>query len=175
MPYTFQVSTYQMSILLLFNDAHNDTVTYDEMVASTSLASSTLDPSLGILLKAKVLNAIPEDAKPQSGTSFKLNHGFKNKKVKVNLNIAIKSETKAEVEETHKSIDEDRKMVIQSAIVRIMKSRKKLKHQALQAETIGQVSQRFKPSVADIKKSIDTLIDKEYLERLDDGELGYMA
>ncbi|KAI9714242.1 MAG: hypothetical protein M1828_001173 [Chrysothrix sp. TS-e1954] len=175
MPFTFQVSTYQIAILLLFNDAPNDTVTYDEMVASTSLAKPTLDPSIAILLKARVLTTIPEDAKPDSGTSFKLNHGFKHKKLKVNLNIAIKSETKAEVEETHKSVDEDRKLVIQSAIVRIMKSRHTMKHGALTAEAIGQVSMRFKPSVADIKKSIDTLIDKEYLERLDDGNLGYLA
>ncbi|GIZ36944.1 hypothetical protein CKM354_000040900 [Cercospora kikuchii] len=172
-PYTFSVSTYQMAILLMFND--NDTVTYDDIAEITSLAKETLDPSIAIMIKAKVLTASPEGAPPQSGTSYSLNYGFKNKKLKVNLNIAIKSEQKQEVEDTHKTIEEDRKMLMQSAIVRIMKSRKTMKHSQLVSETIGQIKNRFSPKVSDIKKCIDILIEKEYLERLDGDDLGYLA
>lgn len=56
-----------------------------------------------------------------------------------------------------------------------MKSRKKMKHVLLVQETLTQLSTRFNPKPADIKKSIDQLIEKEYLERLDDDELGYLA
>ncbi|EMF14971.1 Cullin-domain-containing protein [Sphaerulina musiva SO2202] len=172
-PYTFSVSTYQMAILLMFNDSN--TVTYDDMAELTSLAKETLDPSIAIMIKAKVLTASPEGASPQSGTSYSLNYGFKNKKLKVNLNIAIKSEQKQEVEDTHKTIEEDRKMLMQSAIVRIMKSRKTMKHAQLVSETIGQIRSRFSPKVSDIKKCIDILIEKEYLERLEGDDLGYLA
>ncbi|EME47496.1 hypothetical protein DOTSEDRAFT_69438 [Dothistroma septosporum NZE10] len=172
-PYTFQVSTYQMAILLMFNDS--DTVSYDEFSEITSLAKETLDPSIGIMIKAKVLTASPEGASPQSGTAYSLNQGFKNKKLKVNLNVAIKAEQKQEAEDTHKTIEEDRKMLMQSAIVRIMKSRKQMKHNQLVSETIGQIKNRFMPKVADIKKCIDILLEKEYLERLDGDELGYLA
>ena len=110
-PYTFSVSTYQMAILLLFNDS--DSVSYDEMFEATKLNKETLDPCLGMFLKAKVLNISPEGAKPESGTSYTLNHGFKHKKLKVNLNIAVKSEQKQEVEDTHKTIEEDRKLLMQ--------------------------------------------------------------
>ena len=109
-PYTFQVSTYQMAILLLFNDS--DQVSYDEIETTTLLAKETLDPSLAVMLKAKVLTSQPEN-KTESGTVYTLNQNFKNKKLKVNLNIAIKSEQKAEAEETHKTIEEDRKMLMQ--------------------------------------------------------------
>ena len=73
----------------------------------------TLDPSLSVFIKAKVLHAQPEGAKPESGTTYKLNTGFKTKKVKMNLNIGIKSEQKAEAEDTHKTIEEDRKLLMQ--------------------------------------------------------------
>ncbi|KAJ9666866.1 ubiquitin ligase (cullin) of SCF [Coniosporium apollinis] len=173
MPYTFQVSTFQMAILLLFNDA--ETVTYEEMEEATKLNKENLDASLGVFLKAKVLNVSPAGAKPEKGTSYTLNYDFKNKKVKVNLNIAVKSEQKQEVEDTHKTIEEDRKLLMQSAIVRIMKSRKKMKHQQLVGETIAQIKSRFSPKIPDIKKCIDILLEKEYLERLEGDELGYLA
>lgn len=110
-PYTFQVSTYQMGILLLFNEA--DTLSYPEIEKATTLTSEILDPNLSILLKAKVLIASPEGAKPEASTSFTLNYNFKNKKVKVNLNIQIKSEQKVEADDTHKTIEEDRKLLLQ--------------------------------------------------------------
>ncbi|SMR63127.1 unnamed protein product [Zymoseptoria tritici ST99CH_1A5] len=172
-PYTLQVSTYQMAILLLFNDS--DTVAYDDIAEATSLVKETLDPSIGIMLKAKLLIAKPDNAPYSSGATFTLNHAFKHKKIKVNLNVMIKAEQKQEAEDTHKTIEEDRKMLMQSAIVRIMKSRKTMKHNELVSETIAQIKNRFSPKVSDIKKCIDILLEKEYLERLEGGDLGYLA
>lgn len=110
-PYTFMVSTYQMAILLLFNET--DVVSYEDAQKATALSPDWLDPSLGVFVKAKVLNPSPENGKPEPGTSYALNYGFKSKKVKVNLNIAVKSEQKQEVEDTHKTIEEDRKLLMQ--------------------------------------------------------------
>lgn len=56
-----------------------------------------------------------------------------------------------------------------------MKSRKKLKHVQLVQEVINQVKARFPPKVADIKKNIDALMEKDYIERLDGDELAYIA
>ncbi|KAJ5167004.1 Cullin-1 [Penicillium canariense] len=172
-PYTFQVSTYQMGILLLFNET--DTLSYSDIQKATTLVPEILDPNLSILLKAKVLLASPEGAKPEPSTTFSLNYNFKNKKIKVNLNIQIKSEQKVESDDTHKTIEEDRKLLLQSAIVRIMKSRKKMKHVQLVNEVIQQVKSRFPPKVPDIKKNIEALMEKDYIERLDGDEISYIA
>lgn len=40
-----------------------------------------------------------------------------------------------------------------------------MKHQALVQDVTATISTKFTPKVSDIKKAIDYLIDKEYLER----------
>ena len=114
-PYTFLVSTYQMAFLLLFNDS--ETVTYEDAQKATALSQDWLDPSIAIMVKAKVIIPSPEDGKPEAGTTYTLNYNFKNKKLKINLNIAVKSEQKQEVEDTHKTIEEDRKLLMQVSIL----------------------------------------------------------
>lgn len=56
-----------------------------------------------------------------------------------------------------------------------MKARRKMKHTQLVSECIFQIRNRFVPKIPDIKKCIDILLDKEYLERLEDDEIGYLA
>ena len=56
-----------------------------------------------------------------------------------------------------------------------MKARKKMKHTQLVSECINQIRTRFVPKIPDIKKCIEMLIEKEYLERQDDDVLGYLA
>lgn len=55
---------------------------------------------------------------------------------------------------------------MQAAIVRIMKSRKRLNQNTLIQEVIEITKLRFTPSVVMIKKAIEALIDKQYIERV---------
>ena len=54
-------------------------------------------------------------------------------------------------------------MQIDAAIVRVMKTRKSLSHKLLVSELLTQL--KFPMKQSDLKKRIESLIDREYLER----------
>ncbi|KAI0632450.1 Cullin-domain-containing protein [Trametes polyzona] len=156
--YILMTSSWQMAVLLQYNN--NDTLSLDELVNATAISKDILKQVLAVLVKAKIL--INEET-----DQYDLNPNFKSKKIRINLNTPIKAEQKAESTDVLKTVDEDRKYVIQASIVRIMKARKTMKNQALIQEVITQISQRFTPKIPDIKKAIDHLLEKEYIERVE--------
>lgn len=84
-------------------------------------------------------------------------------------------ETAAENKETHERVAADRNYETQAAIVRILKARKNIMHAELVAETIRVTRSRGTLDVAGIKRNIDKLIEKEFLEREEDGSYSYVA
>jgi cullin 1 len=161
--YLLQCSFYQMAVLALFNS--HDVLTAEEIQSQTTLIKPLLLTTLATLNKTKVLLMDTQTISPQS--SFRVNRDFKSKKVRVLINIRVADEP-AQVqtdEQTHQIVEEDRRLQIQAAIVRIMKDRKQLHHANLMSEVILQLQSRFRPKVQVIKKCIDILIEKEYLSR----------
>ncbi len=71
------------------------------------------------------------------------------------------------------SVEDDRRHAIEAAVVRIMKIRKELDHGNLVAEVTRQLSARFQPTPQSIKKRIESLIEREYLERSEDDRRMY--
>lgn len=65
----------------------------------------------------------------------------------------------------------DRELVLQAAAVRVLKAKKKIKHTDLINEVVDAIKSRFQLDVAEIKKTFEILIYKEYMERVD-GERG---
>jgi len=160
-PYIITVTTYQMTVMLLFND--KTSLHFSDILEQTQLVEKELVRTLQSLVDVRLIT-MSEDSDPVSCT-YSLNMNFSSKRTKLKITTAVQKETPQDSEQTLSSVDEDRKMYLQAAIVRIMKSRKVLKHNSLMQEVISQSSARFTPSVAMIKKCIEALIDKQYLER----------
>jgi len=62
-------------------------------------------------------------------------------------------------------VEEERCHLVEAATVRIMKTLKQLKHTDLVAEVAKQLRVRFVPTPQFIKKRIEGLIERDYLER----------
>jgi cullin-4 len=68
-----------------------------------------------------------------------------------------------ENQSTNEKVFQDRQYQVDAAIVRIMKTRKSLLHNQLVNEVVAQLKFPVKPP--DIKKRIESLIDRDYLAR----------
>uniref|UniRef100_A0A673YYB4 Cullin-2 n=1 Tax=Salmo trutta TaxID=8032 RepID=A0A673YYB4_SALTR len=185
-PYVAMVTTYQMAVLLAFNNS--EMAGYKELQDSTQMNEKELQKTIKSLLDVKMLNhdsqkvrgqisaATESPGDPESAVSslveeidaestFSLNMSFTSKRTKFKITTSMQKDTPQEMEQTRSAVDEDRKMYLQAAIVRIMKARKVLRHNALIQEVINQSKARFNPSISMIKKCIEVLIDKQYIER----------
>ncbi|CAF0962912.1 unnamed protein product [Adineta steineri] len=168
--YILQVSTYQMAILLLFNDVESMTV--ESICDITQIKSELCRPILLVLIKSQVLKCseitVNEELKEsdiENDYTIEVDENFKSKKIKINLNQTVKSVEQKDAENDGQAIEEKRKMLIEAAIVRTIKARKQLDNNSLIKEIIPQLTSRFQPEIPMIKKCIELLIKKEYLER----------
>lgn len=167
------MQTYQMAIILLFETC--DSLSCREIQNTLQLNDETFQKHMQPIIESKLLNASSENLAGE--TRIELNLDYTNKRTKFKISSALQKETPQEVEHTINSVDEDRKLFLQAAIVRIMKARKVLKHNALIQEVLSLSKVSFTPNIAMIKKCVESLIDKQYIERTANSgdEYSYMA
>ncbi|KAF2190175.1 Cullin-domain-containing protein [Zopfia rhizophila CBS 207.26] len=172
------VSSFQAIVLLLFNGLREDErLDYDYLKEATGLPPNELNRTLQSLACAKLrpLTKHPKGRDINPTDTFSLNHNFTDPKYRIKINTVQLKETQQENKETHERVAADRNYETQAAIVRILKARKRIAHSELVAETIRVTRSRGTLDVGGIKRNIDRLIEKEFLEREDDGSYSYIA
>ena len=161
------VSTYQMCILHLFNS--KDTMTYHEIQEATDIPAQELErnlQSLACVRGKNVLRKEPMSRDISEDDIFHFNDRFTSKFTRVKIGtVAGQKETEPEKQETRERVEADRKPQIEAAIVRIMKSRRALDHNNLITEVTQQLRHRFLPNPSVIKKRVESLIEREFIER----------
>ncbi|CAM8878442.1 hypothetical protein QQ045_018940 [Rhodiola kirilowii] len=161
------VSTYQMCVLMLFNSA--DRLTYKEIEQATEIPTPDLKRCLQSLACVKGKNVLRKEPMSKDigeDDSFFVNDKFTSKFYKVKIGTVVaQKESEPEKQETRQRVEEDRKPQIEAAIVRIMKSRRVLDHNNIIAEVTKQLQSRFLANPVEIKKRIESLIEREFLER----------
>jgi len=166
------VSTFALVILLLFEDiADDDVLTYQEIKSATAIPDAELQRNLQSLAcaKYKILKKHPAGRDVNQDDSFSFNADFSAPLQKIKIStISSRVESTEERKETQDRVEEERRHQTEACIVRIMKDRKHMRHQDLVTEVTRQLSSRFHPDPLNIKRRIEGLIEREYLERCED-------
>jgi cullin 3 len=172
------VTTLQMQILMMFNES--STITYGEIATTLGVPNDVCHRQLISLTtkKARLLCKENKGSKVAPMEKFWINEDFKDRKTVIRVPLVkFKNKVKKDQDMIAQQIENTRIIVMEAAIVRIMKIRKKLTFTSLVGETIKQVSGKFHPEPKMIKKRIESLIEREYLERDEETRqtLNYLA
>lgn len=176
------VSTYQMMLLLIFNEAETSEtkLSYANIESKIRLPKNVIGHHLLSLCHPsyKVLRKEPNSKNLDDDHLFYINPRYYNDSKKVSIPTMKPPAVRQEevlAEEKAKKLRRQHQM--DATIVRIMKTRKVMKHNDLLQDVIQQLQIRFRPQPSDIKKRVEALIDQEYLERLpeDRGSYKYLA
>ncbi|TKR66672.1 hypothetical protein L596_022931 [Steinernema carpocapsae] len=173
-PYTVTMSIQQLSIINCFASA--DSMTVAKIAEVTGITEDLLVKTLRTLIDANILS-VPAKDDVRMKTEVLLNLNMSSKRLKFKLPAPqLQKQVEKESEQVNNTVQQDRKYYMECTIVRIMKTRKVLKHTQLVNEVIEQTKARFTPDVNFIKKNIEALIEKMYIQRTDQNdEYQYLA
>jgi cullin 1 len=165
-------TTYQACIMLMFNS--NTSHSFKDIKAALGLSEEDLamciEPLCGMPGKFKLLTKTNGDEPVTGEDVFSWNDDLPKAKPPRRIPVPPTSgrANKQQTASTNKAVEEERKYKIDAAVVRIMKARRRMHINDLMAEVLGQLTKYFKPDPKMIKKCLESLIDREYLDRDED-------
>jgi hypothetical protein len=158
------MTTYQMVIATCFNERVN--YTFKELMQRTNIPETDFKCNLIPFISLKIVTKNPSIKEFNQDDVLSLNLGFKSQHYKIKMPVAHMKENKKQLEAAvTEKVDEDRRHLVEATVVKVMKTRRKLEHSKLIEETIKILSSKFQPIPAQIKQRIESLIEREYLER----------
>lgn len=143
---------------MAFNDAPpNGVLKYEDLKAATGLSDSELKRTLQSMVcgKERVLAKSSKGREIGDKDKFQINAAYTSPKLRIKINQIQLKETKQENTETHERVERDRNFETQAAIIRIMKSRKKIRGVELIQQVIEQTKIRGRLDVSLIKMNIE--------------------
>ena len=171
------VSFYQALVLSCFNLSVNSNLAEEErekghmtllnLTAATGLEKEelrrVLQSSTCGEIGTRVLTKTPKGKEVSDEDVFAFNSEFTSKLFRIRIKSFQVKETEAEIEVTNEEVFRDRQYAVDAIIMRIMKAQKQCYHANLLGEILTQL--KFPVSNADIKRRIESLIERDYLER----------
>ena len=166
--YTIILPIPEASILMMFQDK-NQELSIDHISGFTKYSKEEIINLCSKLVKINIIYI------ENNNTTIRFNSSFKSKRKKICIPVTLNKQNVNE-KKSQEITDKERKHIIEALIVRIMKSRKKLDHNSLISEIFSQ-KLLFEPSIKLIKNSLESLIDREYIERNDENinEYSYIS
>ncbi|KAI9493546.1 ubiquitin-protein ligase, cullin 4 [Zychaea mexicana] len=166
------VSLLQTAVLLLFNDT--DTLSCMDIAQATNMEEKELKRTLQSLAcgQHKLLIKDSEGMDVQMSDMFKYNSDFTAASIRLKINVLQQEQSGEERKATETKVLVDRQHQLEAAIVRVMKAKRRLNHTELMNELFTQV--KFPLEATDIKKRIESLIDREYLGRDEENPSTYI-
>jgi cullin 3 len=166
--------------MYLFNDA--ESYTFAQLLELTQIPDKELERHLLSLAhpKVKILKKSPNTKKCESDHTFAYNPEFASKQYRIKVKLLSPMEATGtddasavseEVMEARKNRYSSTRFLfshmfrVEAAIVRIMKARQRMEHNSLVAEVLKQLSSRFTADPTFIKKRVESLIERDYLQR----------
>lgn len=166
--YEISMPIYGAIIFLLFEQYEE--LTAERILDLTNMPEQELQRqliSLSLAPKSRILKKKPLSKTISPQDTFSINYGFTSPTQKVRLqtiaNVTTKSEAQSQVGQD--SLEKERVVEVNAAIVRIIKSCKKSTHDQLFQRVFDTLKDRFTLSQSTFKKSIANLLNKEYLQR----------
>jgi len=158
------VSHYQAMTLLLLNDT--DRLTCQEVERATGIPRADVHRTLQSLSLHKTVKLLLKACKGREVDeleTFMWNAGFTHKLYRITVTQIAAKDPQAEEAHVEQKLFEDRQHEVDAAIVRTMKAIGSLSHQELLAKVFSML--KFPATAADVKRQIESLIEREYLER----------
>ncbi|RCI03830.1 hypothetical protein CU098_007459 [Rhizopus stolonifer] len=159
------VSLSQAVILLLFNNTHKVSLSFTEIQNALNLDQKDAVGLLSSLSTGNYKLIINESGNKNISAidKFSFNTEFESENVKVRVPPAVTEQATEETKDVEQKVHFNRQHQLEAAIVRIMKAKKTMDHNALVNELFTELKYPLEANAVKIR--IESLIDRDYLAR----------
>lgn len=180
--YDFHLTQTQLMLIHLLNSIPqpDSIVQFSDLLrcceAVTEDDINSVQRAISPFVRFHIVTLTAPESVPLPQQGLRINYSFSYSQRKVNLIAAAQPSVQVgatqpescpakELVAAPPNVCIERRLTIQSAIVRIMKAKRQAGYQELVQEVCQLLKNRFVPTPQDIKSNLELLIEKEYVER----------